>query len=362
MSHDRRSIVIEKRKSKRKRRIFLFIFLPIILLTLSATAYGTFLYNKAQSVMEDSYNPIDRTTKRASAAQPDIDNISVLFIGVDDSSKRSFSTSSRSDALMLATFNKDSKSVKLLSIPRDSYVYIPKLGYQDKITHAHANGGPATTIETVEEMLDIPVDFYVKVNFNAFIDIVEALDGIKVDVPYAFSEQDSNDTPNAISLEPGYQLLNGEEALALARTRKKDSDIQRGERQQEILKAIVNRAVSVGSISKYANVIEAVGKNMETDLTFDQMKAFLNYATEGSSINIESLNIAGQDMYLPNSNGNRVYYYELDQTSLAEIQTELKTHLDLSDTEFGQNTTDEAENQVPSDSQTDYQAEVESEY
>lgn len=362
MSHDRRSIVIEKRKTKRKRRIFFFIFLPIILLTLSATAYGTFLYNKAQSVMEDSYNPIDRTTKRASAAQPDIDNISVLFIGVDDSSKRSFSTSSRSDALMLATFNKDSKSVKLLSIPRDSYVYIPELGYQDKITHAHANGGPATTIETVEELLDIPVDFYVKVNFNAFIDIVEALNGIKVDVPYAFSEQDSNDKPNAISLEPGYQLLNGEEALALARTRKKDSDIQRGERQQEILKAIVNRAASVGSISKYANVIEAVGKNMETDLTFDQMKAFLNYATEGSSINIESLNIAGQDMYLPNSNGNRVYYYELDQTSLAEIQTELKGHLDLSDTEYGQSPTDEAENQVPSDSQTDYQAEVESEY
>ncbi|URM33434.1 LCP family protein [Cytobacillus firmus] len=358
MSHDRRSIAIEKRKSKRKRRIFLFIFLPIILLTLSATAYGTFLYNKAQSVMEDSYNPIDRTTKRASAAQPDIDSISVLFIGVDDSSKRSFSTSSRSDALMLATFNKDTKSVKLLSIPRDSYVYIPKLGYQDKITHAHANGGPATTIETVEELLDIPVDFYVKVNFNAFIDIVEALDGIKVDVPYAFSEQDSNDTPNAISLEPGYQLLNGEEALALARTRKQDSDIQRGVRQQEILKAIVNRAVSVGSISKYATVIDAVGKNMETDLTFDQMKAFLNYATEGTSINIESLNLAGQDMYLPNSNGNRVYYYELDEINLAEIQTELKNHLDLGNTEYGQNPAEKVDNTV----QSEYQSQEESDY
>lgn len=340
MSYDGRTVKKHKqRKSKRRRRIFTFIFLPIMVLALSAAAYGAHLYNKAESVMNSTYNPLDRESKRPVAVQPEMDNFSLLIIGVDDSSKRGFSTSSRSDALMLATFNKDEKSIKLLSIPRDSYVHIPKLGYQDKITHAHANGGPITTIETVEELLDLPIDFYLKVNFDAFIEIIDALDGIDIEVPYAFSEQDSNDVPNAINLEAGYQTLNGEEALALARTRKMDSDVFRGQRQQEIVKSIVKKAASFDSIGKYGDVIEAVGNNMETDLSFDQMKSLLSYATSGMSLNIETLNIDGQDLYLPNSNGNQVYYYQLDELSLQEISNQLKKHLDIGTTNLGQNET-----------------------
>ncbi|MDQ0269106.1 LCP family protein [Cytobacillus purgationiresistens] len=349
MSHDRRTMTKQKRKSKKRRRIFTWILLPMMVLLLSATAYGAYLFNKAETAMNGSYNPLDRESKRTTAVQPDIDNISLLIIGVDDSSKRGFSTSSRSDALMVATFNKKAKSIKLLSIPRDSYVHIPKLGYQDKITHAHANGGPITTIETVEEMLDMPIDFYVKVNFDAFIEIIDALDGIDIEVPYAFSEQDSNDVPNAINLEAGYQTLDGEEALALARTRKMDSDVFRGKRQQEIIKAIVKRAASFGSVSKYGNVIEAVGNNMETDLSFDQMKAFIDYASAGTSLNIENLNIDGQDLYLPNANGNNVYYYQIDEVSLSGVSNELKRHLELGTTNVGQseNYQDEAQVEEP---------------
>lgn len=313
-----------KIKKKRRKRILLWIVMPILLLILGATAYGGVLYNKAESVMNKSYKPIERDSKQANV---ELENTSILFIGVDDSDKRKSNGSSRSDALMLATFNKEEKSIKLLSIPRDSYVHIPEKEIYTKINHAHAYGGVKLTLETVEELLDVPVDYYVKMNFNAFIDVIDALDGVEVDVPFTFSEQDSEDHAKAITLEKGLQQLDGEEALAFARTRKMDSDIKRGERQQQIFKAIVAKGSSVKSISNYTDVIEAVGNNMSTDLTFDQMKSFISYIQAGSGIDIESLSLKGEDSYI-----DGIYYYQLDEAGLEETKSTLKTHLNRTDT------------------------------
>jgi LCP family protein required for cell wall assembly len=313
-----------KRRLRRKR-IFLWIVMPLLLLIIGATAYGGFLYNKAESVMNKSYKPIDRDTK--AKANVKLENTSILFIGVDDSEKRKSNGRSRSDALMLATFNKKEKSIKLLSIPRDSYVHIPEKDIYTKITHAHAYGGVKLTLETVEELLDVPVDYYVKMNFNAFIDVINALDGVKVDVPFTFSEQDSQDHAKAITLKKGVQELDGEQALAFARTRKMDSDIQRGQRQQQIFKAILSKGSSIKSISNYTDVMEAVGKNMSTDLTFDQMKSFISYIQAGSGIDVESLSLKGSDSYI-----DRVYYYQLDETALEETKSTLKTHLNSTNT------------------------------
>jgi LCP family protein required for cell wall assembly len=320
MSIDRQVYKNKKKVKKKRKRILLWIIMPILLLIIGATAYGGFLYNKAESVMNKSYKPIDRDTKKANNVE--LENTSILFIGVDDSEKRKESGSSRSDALMLATFNKEEKSIKLLSIPRDSYVHIPEKDIYTKITHAHAYGGVKLTLETVEELLDVPVDYYVKMNFNAFIDVINALDGVKVDVPFTFSEQDSEDHAKAITLQKGLQELDGEQALAFARTRKIDSDIQRGLRQQQIFKAILAKGSSIKSITNYTDVMEAVGKNMSTDLTFDQMKSFISYIQAGSGINVESMSLKGSDSYI-----DRVYYYQLDEDALEETKTKLKDHL-----------------------------------
>jgi polyisoprenyl-teichoic acid--peptidoglycan teichoic acid transferase len=314
----------KKKVKKRRKRMLLWVLMPILLLIIGATAYGGFLYNKAESVMNKSYEPIDRDSKKTNVK---LENTSILFIGVDDSEKRKASGSSRSDALMLATFNKKDKSIKLLSIPRDSYVHIPEKDIYTKITHAHAYGGVKLTLETVEELLDVPVDYYVKMNFNAFIDVINALDGVKVDVPFTFSEQDSKDHAKAITLQKGIQELDGEQALAFARTRKIDSDIQRGMRQQQIVKAIIAKGSSIKSITNYTDVMEAVGKNMSTDLTFDQMKSFISYIQAGKGINVESLSLKGSDSYI-----NRIYYYQLDETALEETKSTLKAHLNRTDT------------------------------
>src|SRR5699024_10527608 len=130
-----------------------------------AGGYAVYLYNQANAIVDKSHEEVDRDNEmsvyREEEVDPVEDNVSVLFIGVDDSEHRS-DAYSRSDALILATFNKDSNSVKLLTIPRDAYVHVPEVGYETKINHAHAYGGPRATSETVEEYLGLPVDYYVR--------------------------------------------------------------------------------------------------------------------------------------------------------------------------------------------------------
>ncbi len=263
------------------------------------------------------------STLRDEAVKPLEDNVSILFVGVDDSEARNQGESNtRSDALILATLNNKDKTVKLVSIPRDSYVYIPEVDYEDKITHAMTHGGTKTTIETVEDLLEVPVDYYVKMNFNAFIDVVDALDGIYANVPYDHLEKDENDA-YTIQLEEGYQKLDGRSALALARTRKLDNDIERGKRQQEILGSILKRASSASSFTKYGDVIDAVGENMKTDMTFDEMKSFFAYIKDGAP-KVDTLTLEGSD-----DMSTGTYYWLLDEESLTETKDVLQSHLGI---------------------------------
>jgi polyisoprenyl-teichoic acid--peptidoglycan teichoic acid transferase len=319
MSANRHNYKIQKKKRKR-RRIIKWMFFSFLFFILAGASYAYYLLHKAESTVNKSYEEFRPDAEKRNLKE---ESFSILFIGVDDSQSRKFHEATRTDALILATFNPKDESVKMVSIPRDSYVYIPSQDSYNKINHAHVYGGVKGTVETVEELFDIKIDYYVKMNFYAFIDVVDALGGIEVEVPYDISEKDSEDHHNAIVLEEGLQTLDGEEALALARTRKKDNDIERGKRQQEIIKAIVKKAATMGAVTKYDDIIEAVGKNMKTNLTFDEMMSLVSYVTAGSNLNIESYTLEGTDDYVGDA-----YVYRLDEQSLEEVKQEFKHHLD----------------------------------
>lgn len=343
---------LTQKKPRRSSKLGLFLKITLILaasILICVTTYGIYLTKKAEHAVNNAYEAVENrevSDKRETKVEPLQDNVSVLFIGIDDSETRGQgSDGSRSDALLLATLNNKTKTVKLLSIPRDSYVEIPYVGYKDKITHAHALGGTLATIETVEELFDIPVDYYVRMNFDAFIDVVDALGGIEAEVPYKMLEKDEFDR-YTIDLEPGLQELNGKEALALARTRKQDNDIERGKRQQEILTAILSKVASASSITKYDDVIEAVGNNMKTDMTFKEMKSFISYLSEGMP-RVDTLTLQGYD-----DMSTGVYYYSLDEEALEETKHILKSHLGLvpESTNVSGISNEDSEEQTQSDS------------
>ncbi|MGB6406567.1 MAG: LCP family protein [Planococcus donghaensis] len=310
-----------KTKNDTKRTILVIIATLAVSLLICVSAYGIYLIKKAETAVDTAYEPAGNLNEDI---EPLTDNISILFIGVDDSAERNQSNNNiRSDALVLATLNNEDKSIKLVSIPRDTYTFIPDSGKEDKITHAYAYNGPSSTIESVENLLEVPVDYYLRMNFDAFIEVIDALGGIKVEVPYDIVEQDENDSQNAIELKEGIQFLNGSEALALARTRHYDNDIERGKRQQMILESIMNRAVSAGSITKYGDVFEAVGDNMKTDLTFKNISSLFEYAKNGKP-DVETITLDGYD-----DMSTGIYYYKLKEESLLEIQDILQSHLGL---------------------------------
>ena len=340
-----------KSKNEKKRTTIKVLITLALSVLICGSAYGVYLVKKAENAAGNAYETAGDRGKsdlREEQVEPLHDNVSILFIGVDNSSKREQSESStRSDALVLATLNNKDKSIKLVSIPRDTYTLIPdspKISKMDKITHAYAYNGPSSTIESVEELLDVPVDYYVRMNFDAFIDVVDALDGITVNVPYDLKEQDENDKKDAIVLEEGFQTLNGSEALALARTRHYDNDIERGKRQQMIIESIMNRVLSASSLTKYGDVIDAIGDNMKTDLKFKDMQSFFEYAKDGKP-NVETLTVQGYD-----DMSTGTYYWQLDEESLLEVQDILQSHLGLkpdtstlsdnSETKFAENPED----------------------
>ena len=339
-----------KHKKRRLRKRIKFVLIPMLIAFLAVFSYGAYLYIKADSALSEAYEDEGRVKSdlREDYVDPKFDNVSILIMGVDENELRQGRDDvARTDALILATLNREDQSVKLLSIPRDSYVYIPEVGYHDKINHAHAFGGTYTTIETIENLLDIPVDYYVKLNFHAFVEVIDAIGGVEVEVPYEFKESNSNDKRDSIHLHPGVQTLNGEEALALARTRKLDNDVERGKRQLEIINAVIDKATSVSSVLKFDEIIDAVGNNMTTNLTFSEMKSFISYAAQGTDLKVEKLSLEGYD-YQPGS----VYYYQLDEVALEETKNKLRAHLELPTTYVDNEQTNEYQNAEPDPYQT----------
>ncbi|WP_182475508.1 LCP family protein, partial [Staphylococcus succinus] len=263
---------------------------------------------------------------RDSKVDPSKDPVSILFLGIDDNSGREkngqSTEQSRTDAMILSTFNTNKDQIRMLSIPRDTVSYIPKVGYYDKITHAHAFGGPTASMDAVEATLNVPVDYYVRINMEAFVDAVNELGGIKYDVPYNISEPNTNDT-GQIKVKKGYQKLNGDEALAVARTRHHDSDLKRGQRQMELIKILFAKAQKLDSFNKLDDVISIVGKNSKHNFNSKEVKALATSYLQ-NDVKIKSKQLKGEDDYL-----NGVYYYNPDIKSIQDTSNILRKDLDL---------------------------------
>ena len=225
--------------------------------------------------------------------------------------------------MILSTFNQKKHQIRMLSIPRDTISYIPKVGYYDKITHAHAYGGPLAAMDSVEATMNVPVDYYVRINMKAFVEAVDELGGIYYDVPYNLNEPNSDDT-GRIKIKKGYQKLNGDQALAVARTRHHDSDLKRGQRQMELIKILFQKAQNLNSIDKLDNVISIVGKNAKHNLTQKEIKSLAKMYLGGNT-EIKTSQLKGKDDYL-----NDIYYYHPSVKRIMEYSNLLRNDLGLS--------------------------------
>ncbi|WP_078378880.1 LCP family protein [Sutcliffiella halmapala] len=312
---------IQYKKKKRRFRPFVVILLTVLLLGLS---YGGYLFFSAIKAANHSYTELDRGDKsnlRDEEVTITKDPISILITGVEDYTDGGIG---RTDSIMVATLNPDNQSMKLLSIPRDTLVEIPDRANEDKINHAYAFGGKDLTIETVENFLDIPIDYYASVNFEGFKKIVDEIGGVTVDVPFDFWEDSDGRPRQRIYFTEGEMKLNGEEALAYARMRKQDKrgDFGRNERQQQIITAAIDSMVSPATLLKLDDIAKHVGENVETNISLTRGLSLQRTYPNINSSKIEKLSITGEDAYY-----DSIYYFVPDEEELLALQQELKAHL-----------------------------------
>ena len=282
----------------------------------------------------------------------------VLLMGVDSEEEGIRGSSFNGDSLMVITFNPKTLSTTMLSIPRDSYVPIACFAgkRKNKITHA-AWQGEGCMINTIQNLLDIDIDYFVKINFKGVVKLVDTLGGVEVDVPYNLCEQDSNRMwgGNTVYIEKGHQTLNGEQALAFSRNRHPNpdmcsskwtnynsSDFVRAEHQQEVVTALLNKFKNVKNLDTVYKLLDTISNNMVTSMSTDQIlslyNVFKDVATKSDGLTdmadvlgIQRLYLNGYDARIVDYGGSNLslYNYVLYNASVKACSNAMKENLGL---------------------------------
>jgi LCP family protein required for cell wall assembly len=239
-------------------------------------------------------------------------SMTVLLMGVDAREGEAIDIGVRPDSLMVLHLNANSGSCRLLSIPRDTRTDLPGYG-MTKVNHALAVGGVDYQIQVVEQMLGLGIDHYMLIDFNGFQDLVDAVGGITVDVPADFTSSDGQ------VFYAGQQQMTGKQALSYARWRGgADGDFGRIQRQQQILRALVQRASGLNVVASINELLPAVERNLRTDLSATEMTSLaMDYRSRCTQETISMFRLEGFDAtYLDPMLQLNLYYIEVDAAEI----------------------------------------------
>ncbi len=260
----------------------------------------------------DRENQPGNNTNQNEDSQLEIDQMNVLVLGLDS---RDGDFRGRTDTIMVAGFNPSNDSINLVSIPRDTRVKVK--GEYLKINAAHVYGGPELTLKSLEDFLEIEIDHYVVINFDVFEQMVDIVGGIEVDVPIKMHYPAEN-----IDLEPGLQVLNGEDALGYARYRyTKEGDIGRAKRQQQVVKLLIEKLFKIKNVIKVPEMLNTVYSNLETDFSLTEIMEIAKAASQVKNKPINSIVLPGTNKKLLYDEQKNLYlwYYIHDENKLEEI-------------------------------------------
>ena len=357
-------IPVVRKNGKRKKNRWLKRSILLVLVIILVFA-GIYIFNLANSYfrltnkLENSNGPSATSVENVSM-QP----FSILFMGQGTNGRDG--EDEMADSITLAVINPVKGYAEIFSIPRDSYLprgkacdYAP--GYFDKVTHTKN----ITCLESsMEELFDFDINYYVTLDFNGFISIVNALGGVEMNVPdlregfnyfpgaedaylpsslkdgQQWCEHNSNRDPYAICFRQfGPQIVDGEQALALARSRHYDSDFARSDRQSELIKAIIQKASSAGGLMSASGLLDAISDSVTTNIAPNQFLDFANLGKTllaaksgegGTSFTIRTTQLAGAsstfDGDLGNASYNRVY-----ASSIEDIREKIAFALNSAD-------------------------------
>ena len=297
-----------------RRKFILYFIVSIISFVLIFTIL------EKKSFKNDSIPTVDNSSGEINLGEDNTveqkvdDEILFLIMGVDANGTKTYK-GIRTDTMMLFKVNFGTGETNLISIPRDTRVLVK--GKNDKITHAHSIGGPELTMITVREFLNLDIDYYVKVDFNAVMEIVDAIGGVEIDVPRNM-EYTADPTLN-INIKKGLQVLDGKNAHDFLRWRHNndmtlgyvDGDVGRIQAQQMFMKEFIKQTLQIKNITKLPKIIKTYYKNVETNIPMDVILQGAKLATKLDMNNINTETIPGEGEYI---GGTSYYVYAEKET------------------------------------------------
>ena len=226
----------------------------------------------------------------------------VVYLSGIDTRSNSLPARSLSDVNIIMAVNPKTKNILMIHVPRDYYVQLHgTTGYKDKLTHSGTLGGIEMSMATIEDLFEIEIPYYARVNFNAVVNLVDAIGGINIysDVNYSFTCW----TDRSCKFNPGLNYVGGKCALAFARERHAydTGDRHRGENQEQVIELVIDKVTSSSTIiNNYSNILTALDGTFETNLTMDDITNLVKMQIDNMSPwHIESYNVDGTGANLP---------------------------------------------------------------
>lgn len=283
----------------------------LLLLTVGAgVLYGTTFATYSMDAFSKTYKALDREKEEEDVIQA-TEPLTILLMGVDtDAATRTGGwEEGRSDSMILVTVNPETQKTTMLSLTRDTMVEIANAdgtssGTVEKLNHSYSYGQAPMAVATIEKLMNVHINHYVEINMDGLVELVEAVGGITVNNTLGFPISiEAQEPAYTAVVDPGEQLINGEQALVYARMRYDDpeGDIGRQKRQREVITAIVKKLLNLEGFTQYKKILDAISNNMRTDIEIsantipsllgykDSLRTLESYQLEGEGQIVDEL-------------------------------------------------------------------------
>lgn len=305
------------------RKIYVKISLAVLLsFAIIAIGYTIYIYRAMEKTAEVMQITFDEAGKKETVETGEIQRpLTFLLLGIGD--RPNIGDPGRADSIIVVSLNPAVKHVLMFNIPRDSRVEIVGKDKMDKINHAYAYGGAEMMKKTVERFLNHSIDYVIQTNMEGLTQLVDVFGGIEVVNGFAFDQMDQYGRKKH-HYDKGQIQLDGERALHYTRMRKSDpkGDLGRNERQRQVLTILLQKTASLSSVFKVEEILNIMGENVKTNLSFEEMKSFfLQFKKDWNDYQIGSLEITGSNQMI-----HGIYYYHVSEEERERVSAQLKEH------------------------------------
>ena len=317
---------VRKRRRRKKRmpvwlKILFMSFLLVIIAGVTFAGFTFYKLNQLGATINDGAEERQPSKlRREDVNVDDKDPISIALFGIDSDETRE-GLGERSDSIMILSVNPNTNKTVMVSIPRDTRAEIVGNDSVEKINHAYAYGGPQMAKDSIENLMNVPIDHYVSINMDGLKDLIDIVGGVTV-VSNSTFEVKGNSYVEGLPYD-----MYGEEALAFIRSRYENGfggDFGRQERQQLVIEALGDKLLSASSITRINSILDTLGHNVKTDLKMADIQD-IGTKYNGARRNVERIQLEGTGETMEDG----LWYFLPDEESLKEAERKYKENLEI---------------------------------